>query len=65
MQHMRNTLENKESLSQLVGLIVGAISGVMLGLVMTKRADDFDFAVPTEVKEIVDDEQTPAEVANG
>jgi len=39
---MKQLTENKENLPQLLGLIFGTIGGLLLGMVMSKRADEFE-----------------------
>lgn len=49
MNKINKLFENDELLTHKIGLLVGTLSGIFLGLVVSKRADDFESLPPHEI----------------
>lgn len=58
---MKHLTENKETLPQILGLIFGTIGGLLVGMVMSKRADDFEMVDAYLTPEEDEDDGNPIE----
>lgn len=51
MERLKDILNNDNLLLQKVGLVLGALGGLLVGMVISKKADDFDYIPSHEIME--------------